>query len=152
MLQSLSSYPFPPKVDGFKTQKDLDLSSHISIAVMPAQQLAQPNPPPERSQLPESLLSLGIGLNTDESLSKDELHAIKCFRRAACYISAGVFFCLFLCLSTLTGHSNVVHQKQYLTRKGVDEEGRQASHFRTLGHRSRSYSMLCSRQSSCKKA
>jgi xylulose-5-phosphate/fructose-6-phosphate phosphoketolase len=63
---------------------------------MPAQQLAQPNPPAERSQLPESLLSLSIRLNVAESLSKTELHAIKCFRKAACYMSAGVPSAYFL--------------------------------------------------------
>ena len=58
---------------------------------MPAQLLAQPNPPPERSQLPETLLNLSIRLNISEYLSKDELQALRTFRRAACYISAGVF-------------------------------------------------------------
>ncbi|KAF8514034.1 D-xylulose 5-phosphate/D-fructose 6-phosphate phosphoketolase [Gautieria morchelliformis] len=59
---------------------------------MPGQQLAQPNPPPEPSHLPEKLLELRTQLDTVETLSKDDLHAIKAFRRAACYISAAMLF------------------------------------------------------------
>lgn len=57
---------------------------------MPAQQLAQPNPPPEPSQLPESLLDLKVQFSNIEILSEYELRAVKAFRSVACYISAGV--------------------------------------------------------------
>ena len=58
---------------------------------MPGQLLFQPNPPPDPSQLPESILEYGVKLNTKGVLSPEELSAIKQFRRAADYIAAGPF-------------------------------------------------------------
>ncbi|THH28321.1 hypothetical protein EUX98_g5854 [Antrodiella citrinella] len=59
---------------------------------MPAQQLAQPNPPPDPSLLPESILSLKVELNYKNVLSSQELSALKQFRRAADYIAAAMIF------------------------------------------------------------
>ena len=55
---------------------------------MPAQELFQPNPPPDPSQLPESLNVLNVKLDLNV-LSQQELNDIKSFRRAADYIAAG---------------------------------------------------------------
>ena len=59
---------------------------------MPGQLLFQPNPPPDPSQLPESILEYGVKLDLKNVLSNEELTAIKQFRRAADYIAAGVHF------------------------------------------------------------
>ena len=56
---------------------------------MPGQQISQPNPPPEPSQLPENVLQLAVQLKTEGCLSEDELKAVQSFRRAADYITAG---------------------------------------------------------------
>jgi xylulose-5-phosphate/fructose-6-phosphate phosphoketolase len=56
---------------------------------MPGQQIAQANPPPDASLLPDSLLDFGVQLDNKDVLSKDELSAIHKFRRAADYIAAG---------------------------------------------------------------
>ena len=56
---------------------------------MPGQQLAQANPPPDPSLLPDSLLQYRVQLDIDGILSEDELAAVKTFRRAADYIAAG---------------------------------------------------------------
>ena len=56
---------------------------------MPGQRLFQPNPPPDRSLLPESVLDFNVSLDTKNALSREELTAIKQFRRAADYIAAG---------------------------------------------------------------
>ncbi|KAK7032816.1 putative phosphoketolase [Favolaschia claudopus] len=59
---------------------------------MPAQILLQANPPADPSLLPDSILSLGVQLDTKDYLSKDELKAMKLFRRAADYIAAAMIF------------------------------------------------------------
>ena len=56
---------------------------------MPGQLLLQPNPPPDPSQLSDSLLQYGMKLDIKGSLSPEELSAVKQFRRAADYIAAG---------------------------------------------------------------
>ena len=56
---------------------------------MPGQLLFQPTPPPDPSQLPESILQYGVQLDISNTLSSEELTAIKQFRRAADYIAAG---------------------------------------------------------------
>ena len=56
---------------------------------MPGQLLFQPNPPPDPSQLPDSLLDYSVKLDLSNVLSPQELAAIKQFRRAADYIAAG---------------------------------------------------------------
>ena len=56
---------------------------------MPGQLLFQPNPPPDPSQLPESILEYGVKLDITKTLTPEELSAIKQFRRAADYIAAG---------------------------------------------------------------
>ncbi len=59
---------------------------------MPGQLLYQPNPPPDPSQLPDSILDYSIKLDLTNVLSKEELSALKQFRRAADYIAAGASF------------------------------------------------------------
>ncbi|KAJ7039639.1 phosphoketolase [Mycena alexandri] len=59
---------------------------------MPAQILLQANPPADPSLLPDSVLQLGVQLDTKDYLSSDELKAIKMFRRAADYIAAAMIF------------------------------------------------------------
>ena len=56
---------------------------------MPGQRLFQPNPPPDRSLLPESVLDFNVSLDTRNVLSQNELAAIRQFRKAADYIAAG---------------------------------------------------------------
>jgi xylulose-5-phosphate/fructose-6-phosphate phosphoketolase len=56
---------------------------------MPGQQIAQANPPPDPSHLPDSLLDLRVTLDTQNVLSPDEVENIKKFRRAADYIAVG---------------------------------------------------------------
>jgi xylulose-5-phosphate/fructose-6-phosphate phosphoketolase len=56
---------------------------------MPKQEIAQANPPPDSSQLPDALLKLKIDLVTSDALSDGEVEAIRKFRRAADYIAAG---------------------------------------------------------------
>jgi xylulose-5-phosphate/fructose-6-phosphate phosphoketolase len=52
------------------------------------------NPPPEKSQLPDSLLQLAINLDDAKKsvLSKDELAAVQTYRRAANYIASAMIF------------------------------------------------------------
>ena len=57
---------------------------------MPGQQILEPNPPPESSQLPDALLDCRVKLDTKGSLSRGERDAISQFRRAADYIAAGM--------------------------------------------------------------
>ncbi|KAI0822473.1 phosphoketolase [Trametes gibbosa] len=59
---------------------------------MPGQLVFQPNPPPDSSQLPESLLNFRIQLDTHHVLTKFELSAIEQFRRAANYVAAAMIF------------------------------------------------------------
>jgi xylulose-5-phosphate/fructose-6-phosphate phosphoketolase len=61
---------------------------------MPTQFEEIPNPPPEKSQLPDSLLHLSVNLDEAKKnvLSDDELAAVKAYRRAANYISAAMIF------------------------------------------------------------
>lgn len=53
-----------------------------------------PNPPPEKSQLPDSLLHLSVNLDKAKKtvLNDDELAAIKAYCRAANYIAAAMIF------------------------------------------------------------
>ncbi|KAH9945234.1 phosphoketolase [Epithele typhae] len=59
---------------------------------MPAQLLFQPNPPPDPSQLPDSINEYSIKLELNGVISPKELSAIKQFRRAADYIAAAMIF------------------------------------------------------------
>ncbi|KAF8575549.1 D-xylulose 5-phosphate/D-fructose 6-phosphate phosphoketolase [Ramaria rubella] len=56
---------------------------------MPGQQLEQPNPSPESSSLPRQLRNLKVNLDIAGTLNRHDLRAVKAFRRAACFISAG---------------------------------------------------------------
>jgi len=56
---------------------------------MPGQLLAQPNPPPEPSLIPESILQSEVKLDTKNYLPSDELEGLQAFQRAANYLSAG---------------------------------------------------------------
>jgi xylulose-5-phosphate/fructose-6-phosphate phosphoketolase len=57
---------------------------------MPEQLLFQPDPPPDPSHLPDSVLDLSIKLKTSNVLSEQELFSVQAFRRAADYIAAGM--------------------------------------------------------------
>jgi xylulose-5-phosphate/fructose-6-phosphate phosphoketolase len=57
---------------------------------MPAQLVSQPNPRPDPSLLPDSVLDYAIKLDTTNYLLPYELEAIRQFRRAADYIAAGM--------------------------------------------------------------
>ncbi|KDR79038.1 hypothetical protein GALMADRAFT_244780 [Galerina marginata CBS 339.88] len=59
---------------------------------MPAQLISQPNPPPDPSLLPDSVLDYAVKLNTKDFLAPDELEGIQLFRRAADYIAAAMIF------------------------------------------------------------
>ncbi|KAI0067178.1 D-xylulose 5-phosphate/D-fructose 6-phosphate phosphoketolase [Artomyces pyxidatus] len=59
---------------------------------MPGQELATPNPPPDPSQLPDSILTYKVQLDTKNFLDQKELHAVQAFRRAADYIAAAMIF------------------------------------------------------------
>jgi len=59
---------------------------------MPAEILDRPNPPPGKSQLPDSILNLEVTLDTTNSLSKEQKNAIQKFRRMANYIAAAMIF------------------------------------------------------------
>lgn len=52
------------------------------------------NPPPEKSQLPDSLLNLAINLDNEKKsiLNDNELAALKAYRRAANYVAAAMIF------------------------------------------------------------
>lgn len=53
----------------------------------------KPNPPPDRSQLPDSVLDLRVKLdNIEGSLTKEECDAIDAFRRAANYMSTAMIY------------------------------------------------------------
>ncbi|KAF8154400.1 phosphoketolase [Pholiota molesta] len=59
---------------------------------MPAQIISQPNPPPEPSLLPDSVLNYDVAIDTKDYLSPAELESIQLFRRAADYIAAAMIF------------------------------------------------------------
>jgi len=61
---------------------------------MPAEFHEIPNPPPEKSQLPDSVLKLAINLDEAKKtvLSDNELSSLKAYRRAANYIAAAMIF------------------------------------------------------------
>ena len=61
-------------------------------ANMPAEILDRPNPPPGKSQLPDSLLDFEVNFNIANSLSNEEKNAIKKFRRMTNYIAAAMIF------------------------------------------------------------
>jgi xylulose-5-phosphate/fructose-6-phosphate phosphoketolase len=51
--------------------------------------VSMPNPRPDPSQLPDSILDCRVDINTKDVLSLDELYSVQCFRRAGDYIAAG---------------------------------------------------------------
>ncbi|KAL0954571.1 hypothetical protein HGRIS_003531 [Hohenbuehelia grisea] len=59
---------------------------------MPGQELFQPNPPADPSQLPDDLLKYSVQLQTKGYLPADELKSLQMFRRAADYIAAAMIF------------------------------------------------------------
>jgi len=62
---------------------------------MPAQLISQPNPPPDPSLLPNSVLDYAVKVDTSNYLPPKELKAIQQFRRAADYIAAGILLALY---------------------------------------------------------
>ena len=63
---------------------------------MPGQELLQPNPPPDPSNIPDAMLQHSIALDTKDYLPKDQLASIKAFTGAANYIAAGKFHPIYL--------------------------------------------------------
>ena len=59
---------------------------------MPGEILDCPNPPPGKSQLPDSILKYSVNLESSNALTPDELQATTKFRRAADYIAAAMIF------------------------------------------------------------
>ena len=59
---------------------------------MPGEVLDRPNPPPGKSQLPDSILEYHVDLDYANTLTPKELQAITKFRRAADYIAAAMIF------------------------------------------------------------
>jgi xylulose-5-phosphate/fructose-6-phosphate phosphoketolase len=65
----------------------VNFGSSLTLSTM------KPNPPPDRSQLPESVLDLRVKLNNIEtSLTKDEREAVDDFRRVANYMSTAMIY------------------------------------------------------------
>ena len=56
---------------------------------MPEQIIYSPNPPPDPSQIPDSVLELRKVLDYKGALKPEERHAIQQFRKAADFIAAG---------------------------------------------------------------
>ena len=59
---------------------------------MPGEILDRPNPPPGKSQLPDSILEYHVNLESVNTLTPEELQAITKYRRAADYIAAAMIF------------------------------------------------------------
>lgn len=59
---------------------------------MTGQQLAEPNPPPEPSLLPDALLSLRVNLDYAKFLDNATLSAVQKYRRAALYVAAAMIY------------------------------------------------------------
>ena len=59
---------------------------------MPAEILNRPNPPPGKSQLPDSILNLEVTLDTTNALTYQKKDAIQKFRRMANYVAAAMIF------------------------------------------------------------
>ena len=61
---------------------------------MPSDFKEVPNPPPEASQLPDSLLQLAVNLDDAKKsvLSNADIKALQAYRRAANYIAAAMIF------------------------------------------------------------
>jgi len=59
---------------------------------MPGEILDRPNPPPGKSQLPDSILEYRVNLESPDALTTEELQAITKYRRAADYIAAAMIF------------------------------------------------------------
>ncbi|THH15649.1 hypothetical protein EW146_g4848 [Bondarzewia mesenterica] len=59
---------------------------------MPAEEVAQPNPPADPSHIPESILDLRVQLNICDALTDEERVCIQKFRNAADYIAAAMIF------------------------------------------------------------
>ena len=56
---------------------------------MPGQRLAQPNPPPDPSHLPDSVLDYRVRVSTGSVIAPAEFASLNKFTRAANYIAAG---------------------------------------------------------------
>ncbi|KIJ14307.1 hypothetical protein PAXINDRAFT_176841 [Paxillus involutus ATCC 200175] len=59
---------------------------------MPGQRISQPNPPPDPSHLPDSVLECRAQTDTKPVLSNDELTSLRKFKQAANYITAAMIF------------------------------------------------------------
>lgn len=56
---------------------------------MPGQLLAQPNPPPDPSHLPDSVLDCRARVSAASDITAAELTSLSKFKHAANYIAAG---------------------------------------------------------------
>jgi hypothetical protein len=81
---------------------------------MPAQLISQPNPPPDPSLLPDSILDYAVKLDATNYLPPQELEAIQQFRRAADYIAAGLFLALYP-----SRRANSLHSHDFLKRQCI---------------------------------
>lgn len=52
----------------------------------------KPNPPPDDSQLPISLLDLGVKMDFQTALNDEELRAVKSFQQVANYMAAAMIY------------------------------------------------------------
>ncbi|KAJ6262541.1 hypothetical protein Dda_3352 [Drechslerella dactyloides] len=59
---------------------------------MPSQFIDQPNPPPEKSHLPDDVLKLAVSTNHKGFLSDKDRNVLQKFRRAADYLAAAMIF------------------------------------------------------------
>jgi len=59
---------------------------------MPGEVLDRPNPPPGKSQLPDSILEYRANFESAGALTPQELQAISAYRRAADYVAAAMIF------------------------------------------------------------
>jgi len=101
---------------------------------MPGQLIDKPNPPPEVSLIPQSVLSLAVQLDTKDYLDKDDLEAVQSFRRAADYIAAGMYsLYMFDQRLTLT-LSNDIPRRQRPPGRKTDSQPHKTSPFGPLGH------------------
>lgn len=62
---------------------------HRVHCTMPAQRIAQPNPPPDPSHLPDSVLDYRARASTGSVITPAEMTSLRKFTRAANYIAAG---------------------------------------------------------------
>lgn len=98
---------------------------------MPGEVIDQPNPPPLPSDLPEELDKFAVQLQSI-SLDQKDYDDLAKFRRAACYIAAGVFYISFTVMKAwlMIFTSNDILTRQCVLEKRAQARGYQAATFR----------------------